>query len=409
MALADKNPLWRPPAHHLDMDKSHDHVHWMELFYDLVHVVMVFLLGNYLSEQMHHGHGVAGFIAFFLLFSAMWLAWGETSIYNSLYVSTDWVYRLSTAFQTLSVMFMAASISSISPSITDPGKGFSYFAAAYGMNRLILASMYYRVKHHGIESTSLSAEQAVRFFGLGLWFMASAAAPNSVGVWMFITGVVATQAFYMFPSLTIMRLPRFVPRMGHITERFALLLLIVNGEGFFKLCVTLSEKGIYKVHWQTLVNLSIGGLAIFALTWVYFDFVANGTPKQDRKSGYTVWLAHLTLMASAIMMGVSMAGEVYVGFFEPFPTGYGILGCTGLAIYFLSIYAIQKSIEPTAAHRFATPKILLTGVVLALICLVSFPYFPAIVGNAVWASGLFVVLMIPIRRAYKTLSVEEAD
>jgi len=80
MALGDKNPLWRSPRHHLDLPGTHEHVHWVELFYDLIHVVMIFLLGNFLS----HHHDLAGFIAFAMLFSAMWLAWGESSVYNSL-------------------------------------------------------------------------------------------------------------------------------------------------------------------------------------------------------------------------------------------------------------------------------------------------------------------------------------
>lgn len=35
---------------------------------------------------------------------------------------------------------------------------------------------------------------------------------------------------------------RFLPRFGHMAECFALLLLIVAGEGFFKPVITLAEK-----------------------------------------------------------------------------------------------------------------------------------------------------------------------
>lgn len=37
MDLAEKHALWRKPRHHLDAETSSDHVHWIELFYDLVH------------------------------------------------------------------------------------------------------------------------------------------------------------------------------------------------------------------------------------------------------------------------------------------------------------------------------------------------------------------------------------
>jgi len=41
MAL-ENHPMWRLPKHHLDLKSSHDHVHWVELFYDLIHVVIIF-------------------------------------------------------------------------------------------------------------------------------------------------------------------------------------------------------------------------------------------------------------------------------------------------------------------------------------------------------------------------------
>ena len=405
MALADKNPMWRPPKHHQDLPHAHDHVHWMELFYDLIHVVMIFLLGNFLS----HHHDMAGFVAFVMIFIAMWLAWGETSVYNSLYVSTDWLYRLCTALQTLSVMFMAASIPAIEPSLSDPGKGFSYFAAAYGMNRLILGLMYFRAAKSKVESTSLAHEQALRFFLLAILFFVAAFLPGLMGVMTFIAGVVITQLFYFIPNLTIMRLERFVPRMGHFTERFALLLLIVNGEGFFKLVVTLSEKGIYKVGPEVLFNVAFGGLAVFALTWIYFDFVGNYKIRKGNRYLYMIWLGHMFLMISAVMVGVALAGEVYVGFMEPYPIYYGTLGCLGLAGYLFSIFIIQRSVEPQMAHRFANPKVLFTAIALTLVCFATFRFVPSIVGNLLWVSAIILVLPVQIFRAYVVLSREQGD
>ena len=52
--------------------KSHDHVHWIELFYDLIHVVIVFLLGNFLSDHLT----LSGFVVFAGIFIAIWLAGG---------------------------------------------------------------------------------------------------------------------------------------------------------------------------------------------------------------------------------------------------------------------------------------------------------------------------------------------
>ncbi len=73
----------------------------------------------------------------------------------------------------------------------------------------------------------------------------------------------------------------------------------------------------------------------------------------------------------------------------------------------MSILIIQKSVEPQMAHRFATPKVLLTAITLALVCFVVFRYVPAIWGNLIWASAIVVVLLVPMSRAYVVLSREQ--
>lgn len=51
-------PIWRRPRHYMDVEGARDHVHWVELFFDLIQVVTVFLLGNYLSRHLDwHGSG----------------------------------------------------------------------------------------------------------------------------------------------------------------------------------------------------------------------------------------------------------------------------------------------------------------------------------------------------------------
>ena len=105
MAL-ENHPMWRLPKHHLDLKSSHDHVHWVELFYDLIHMVIIFLLGNFLSDNLH----LSGFLTFAGLFITVWFAWADSSVFNSLYVSTDVKHRLIMACQIVTAMIMAASV-----------------------------------------------------------------------------------------------------------------------------------------------------------------------------------------------------------------------------------------------------------------------------------------------------------
>lgn len=399
MAL-EQHPMWRLPQHHLDSDDTHDHVHWVELFYDLIHVVIIFLLGNYLSENI----SISGFITFAGVFIAVWFAWADSSMFNSLYVSTDIKHRLIMSSQIVTAMIMAAAI----PSVTE--EGWFYFALAFAANRTITAFLYHRTNQLGVEETRMARKISNNFFALAIVFAISAFTPKPYNFYVFALGIIAIQLLYMLPKIGVLENQRFIPRLGHMSERFALLLLIVVGEGFFKLVVTLSEEGVHQITPSILTNFMFGGFAVFVMCWIYFDFVGNGKPKDKTKTTLVSWwLAHLFLMLSAVLVGVSLAGEVKVGFWEPFPLKYAVLGCFGLAGYLLCLLWIQFTIEHRVAHRFATVKIRLLGVVLALLTLVIIPYVPAIVGNLVWGTALLSQIAIPVTKAYLTISKEEGQ
>ena len=398
MMALDNHPMWRLPKHHLDHDDAHDHVHWVELFYDLIHVVIIFLLGNYLSDHL----SVNGFLVFAGLFISIWFAWADSSVFNSLYVSTDIKHRMIMSCQIVTAMVMAASIPNVH------GHGWTYFALAFAVNRLITSYMYFRTVKLGVEESKLGHVTSRNFFILAILFAISAFLPAPFSYCLFGLGIVAIQLQYMLPKIGILEIERFLPRLGHMSERFALLLLIVVGEGFFKLVVTLTEKGVHKVGPSVFANFVFGGIAMFVVCWIYFDFVGNAKPKDKRKwTLVSWWLAHLLLMLSAVMVGVALAGEVKVGFWEPYPLKYGVIGCTGLAMYLLSLLWIQFNVETRVAHRFATVRVRIFGVVLALVTLAVLPYVPALVGNLLWGTALISQIAIPVTRAYITFSKEE--
>ena len=377
-----------------------DHVHWIELFYDLIHVVIIFVLGNYLSHHL----SFEGFLIFAGLFVAIWFAWADSSVYNSLYVSTDVKHRLIMAIQIVTTMIMAAAIPFIH------SKGWMYFALAYAANRFITAFMYYRTDCLGVEETVLANKASRNFFALSALFAVSAFLPAPYNYGLFVVGIVTIQLLYMLPKIGLLDCPRFLPRLGHMSERFALLVLIVVGEGFFKLVVTLADKGIYKVSPDIFINYIFGGIAMFVVCWLYFDFVGNGKPKNTKKSTLVHWwLAHLFLMLSALMIAVALAGEVKVGIWEPYPLKYAAIGCIGLATYLLCLKWIELNIETRLEHRFGTTGIRMFGVALALITLVIVPYVPSLVGNTLWGTALMSQIVIPVTRAYFTLSKEETE
>ncbi|MEM7358260.1 MAG: low temperature requirement protein A [Pseudomonadota bacterium] len=378
MALQD-HPMWQKPQHHQDLDHSHDHVHWTELFYDLIHVVTIFLLGNYLSQHLH----IDGFLVFCGIFIALWYAWGELSIFNSIYVSTDFWHRIIMSVMICTLMFMAAAIPAIS------GKGWAFFTLGFAANRAMLAMLYLRARRNNSATSSMCDEQIRNFSIFAVLFAITAFLPKPLAFWAFAATMVATQTVYMIPKISVLRHERFVPRMAHMAERFALLTLIILGEGFFKLVVTLSEKGIYKVSPDVLVNFVFGGVSVFFMCWIYFDFVGNAKTKDNEISTLVKWwLAHLVLMICGVMVGVALAAEVKVGFWEPYPTKYAAIGCFGLAGYIAMLWVLRGVIEHRIASDFGRWDVRLFGIVVAIGCFFIVPHVPSLVGNMIWGTAL---------------------
>lgn len=393
MALHE-HPMWRKPQHHQDLNNVHDHVHWTELFYDLIHVVTIFLLGNFLSQHLNP----QGFLIFAGIFIALWYAWGELSIFNSIYVSTDVWHRLIMSVMIATLMFMAASI----PSIDH--QGWPYFACAFAINRAMLAMLYLRARKTNETSHCMSSEQIRNLLCFSVIFLMTAFLPKPYAFWAFAAAMICTQLLYMIPRISVIRYGSFVPRLGHMAERFSLLTLIVLGEGFFKLVLTLAEKGIYNVPSDVLINFLFGGFSMFVMCWIYFDFAGNGKPKNNQISTLvTWWLAHLILMLCGVMVGVALAAEVKVGFFEPYPTKYAAIGCFGLAGYIAMLWVLQNTIEHRIASEFGRSDVRLFGISVAIACFFIVPHVPSYVGNLVWGSALLSQIAFPLSRAWRTL------
>ena len=293
---------------------------------------------------------------------------------------------------------MAASIPSIS------GKGAVYFALGYAANRALLALMYWRAVVHNTDDKQTLAFEMFRLFAItSVLFLISAFLPSPINYILWFIAIIALQLGYVMPTFGVMRLKRFTPRIAHLSERFALLMLIVIGEGFFKLVVTLAEKGIDKVAPAIFFNFILGGLALCAMCWIYFDFVGNGNIKSTKKHMSCWWYSHLFIMMAAIMMGVSLTGEVKVGFFEPFPEKYAWVGCTGLVLFLSACWSIQISIDERFGHKLYGVGLRLFGISLAIATLLMVNKVPAIVGNTVYAIALFSQVALPVIRAQSHL------
>ena len=366
----------QPPTHHEDDPNASHHVHWVELFYDLIQVVCIFQLGNLLG----HHHDFQSFLIYVGLFIAIWVSWAATVFYTSLYITNDVPHRLLMALQIVGICIMAIALGQI------PGVGIYYFAVAFAVVRGILALLYWRAGYYSKSTAQLSRRFAGLFITVSVAVVLATFLPYPLNYLAWTLILLAEQLAFVWPKVGLMSDDRFKPRLMHLSERFTLLFLIVMGEGFFKLVLTLSEQGIQNLDWNDYINATLGCLWLFSLTWIYFDFVGNGRIKPDNCHMILWWYGHLLLMLGASMNTVAIKGLMTAELLAPFPMEYGWLGCLGLIWFLIATILIQAAIKQHTAHQFYSLRLRLFGIGLALLTWILGSRVPA------WFSiSLFII------------------
>lgn len=114
-------------------------VSWLELFYDLIYVVVIAKLAH-LVTYGHDGHiGPTEFMMFIVLFIPVWWAWTGHALYATRFYDDSAIDRALTLGQMFLVTIMSLYITD---AFNGEGK---IFALIFGSIRGLLVIMYLRV------------------------------------------------------------------------------------------------------------------------------------------------------------------------------------------------------------------------------------------------------------------------
>jgi low temperature requirement protein LtrA len=273
-------------------------VSWLELFSDLVFVVVISELTGYLAAHV----SLEGVLGFGLLFVAMWWAWIGGTYYNERFETQDVSYRIFTFLQMLLVGVMAVfAHGGLAPAAS------ARFALAYAAVRSLIVFMWLRGGWYAPLFRPVTNRYAVGFILSVLLFIVSAfvSPPLRFGLWG-----VGLLADLVTPIMTLnlqAGLPR--ARESKLPERFGLFVLIVLGEAIVGV--------IHGVAGQAQLNLSTGATAalgmalIFGLWWVYFDFVGRREPRPGVWWGLPWNYLHLPLVMAIAAIGAAVTNILH--------------------------------------------------------------------------------------------------
>jgi len=267
---------------------------WLELFYDLVFVAAVAMMGTRLVHEVSWA-GVTSYLAYFAL---VWWLWASHTFYADRYDTDDLIYRLLAGAQMVAVAMIAVSLS-----LGEAGSTL-VFALGYTAARLVLLLLYARAYRHVSGTRALVRGYLIGFGSASAIWLISIFAPEPARFWLWGLAFAVDLA----TPYAVRKIQAASPLdVSHLPERFGLFTILVLGESIVAVTVGLSH-----VAWQAPTTLvGIFGLgAATCLWWINFEHL-DGSVIRRRGEGKnwrpTVWIySHLPLAAALAMFGVSI-------------------------------------------------------------------------------------------------------
>ena len=378
---------WRIPRRAGDPHTDR-RVTFLELFYDLVYVVLISQLAHALSQDI----SLEGVGKFAFLFTLVWLAWVNGTLYHDVHGQNDLRTRIFTFLQ----MFTVASMAVFARNAI--GEGSVGFALSYAAFMLILTYMWWRTGIHDPNHRPLSGPYSLIYLISTILFIASVFVPEP---WRyFIWGFTLFLTLFVLPAVMILigrknsqaqkELAISLNYSPAAVERFGLFTIIVLGEVIVSVVVGVVE--LHNLNWYIGATAALGILIAIAMWWLYFDFVSHRIPKSKQIITFGWLYLHLPMT-----MGIAAAGAGILNALEhtdqflPSHVRWLLVGAT--AVTLVSVGILMRTINvPEQQRRFYRSGSLVTiisGVVIALPGFLNLSTIPLLI-------LVIIIMMIPV-------------
>ncbi len=368
---------WQPPRNISDREEERS-VTFLELFYDLVYVILISQLAHALSEHVT----VTAVLGFGFLFVIVWVAWINGSLYHELHGNNDIRTRVFTFLQMFTVAAMAVFAHG---ALGESSVGFALSFAAY---QLILTYLWWRTGVYDPHHRPLSQIYTINMVISTLIFVGSVFVPVPVrfylwGLALFLS-VVLPMVINRIQAQTRpevqAQLEIAYTASPSIVERFGLLTIIVLGEVIASVIRGVSAHE--QLSWIVGITAVLGMLIAIGLWWLYFDAISQHLPIHTQSKTIVFMYLHLPLTAGIVATGAAVFNTVAEAGAPLTPEiRWLLVGATAVAL--ISCAILMRSIQIPEAYfqlyRRNGIATFMSGVIILLLGLTNLNTIPLMV------------------------------
>ena len=385
--------LWQRPRTHREV-LTDRRVSFLELFYDLIYVVLIARVAEYLHGAIT-GEKLATFV---ILFGLLWIGWYNGTLLHDAHGRPDMRNRALTFVQ----MFAIAAMAVFAP--TADADGGTGFAVSYVGFLILLTAQWAAVTNTERDDPLYGpiARRYTRMMALmTVWTAASIFVSPSARLWMWAVFVAQFVIGMVIMALRTAPDPAAGEAMGSesLLERFGLFVIIVLGE-----VVAGVVNGIGSVHDLTTSVFLTGfaGLTVaIALWWTYFDLVAMRPVRETFRSRILSNVGQLPLtMAIAGVGGATVSLIEHTGHPDP-AASWTFSGFLCLAIVSIDFLAWQLRDRAELAEMLR-PALILSVPVVALALLLPLTHPSGLVLASLMVVAMAVQWFFAIRGWWRT-------
>ncbi len=364
---------WEHPHLQGDDDEAHERrVDWLELFFDLVFVVVIAELAHYLATHL----SLAGAAGYVLLFLAAWWVWIGGVFYNERFETYDISFRLFIVGLMIPTAAMALFVHD-ALGTTSPGFALSYAAA-----RALVTFMWLRAGWYVPRFRPVSLRYAIGFTVSIILFVLSIFVPPPTRFVLWAIGL----AFDLLTPMTTLHIQRHLPRFSRskLPERFGLFVIIVLGEAVAG--VVRGAATARQFVPATGLTAVLGLLLAFSLWWIYFDYVGRWKPRQGMWLGFAWNYLHVPLVMAITAIGAGVLLFIAPGSAPAVNLHWLVAGGTAVALAAIALIEPTLQSDPLLQiNRSLTAAMKLGAAGAAVIV--------AVVGGSLTPTAILLVLL----------------